>query len=175
MKTTRSLADSADIHIRSRHTQTVCRTCSILGLGLALALPAAATPFTTVNLVTDDQSVNAAQITDSHLINAWGISHSATSPFWVSSNGGLISALYSVNPSTNATSKVGLEVSIPGAGNVTGQAFNLGAMQGNFNGDAFLFVSEDGTISGWRGALGTSAEVLQTASALNSYKGRPSR
>src|SRR5262249_23641929 len=31
--------------------------------------------------------------------------------------------------------------------------------------------SEDGTISGWRQPLGTSAEVLQTASADNSYKG----
>jgi hypothetical protein len=35
----------------------------------------------------------------------------------------------------------------------------------------FLFVSEDGTISGWRMALGTNAEVLQTADPLNVYKG----
>jgi uncharacterized protein (TIGR03118 family) len=37
--------------------------------------------------------------------------------------------------------------------------------------DTFLFASEDGTISGWRGALGTTAEVLQAASAFNVYKG----
>ena len=170
MKTTRSTASSAAI-IRSRQTFAVGRACSALALGLALALPAAATPFRVFNLVTDDQSVNAAQITDPHLINAWGISHSATSPFWVSSNGQGISTLYAVNPLNNATSKIGLEVTIPGAGNVTGQVFNIGAATGNFNGDNFLFVSEDGTISGWRGALGTTAEVLQTASADNSYKG----
>ncbi|CAN5256380.1 hypothetical protein BH11PSE10_BH11PSE10_03130 [soil metagenome] len=32
-------------------------------------------------------------------------------------------------------------------------------------------MSEDGTISGWRGALGTTAEVLVTGSATNVYKG----
>jgi uncharacterized protein (TIGR03118 family) len=122
------------------------------------------------NLVTDDQTVNAAQITDPNLKNAWGISHSGTSPFWVSSNGGGISTLYRVDPLSNATTKVGLEVTIPGAGNVTGQVFNIGGA-GNFNGDNFLFVSEDGTISGWRGALGTDAEVLQLDSPANSYKG----
>jgi uncharacterized protein (TIGR03118 family) len=79
--------------------------------------------------------------------------------------------LYQVDPLTNATTKRPLEVAIPGAGNVTGQVSNPGAAAGSFNGDAFLFVSEDGTISGWRGALGTAAEVLQVGSADNSYKG----
>jgi uncharacterized protein (TIGR03118 family) len=170
MKTTRSTASSAAINIRSHHAFAIGRACSIFGLGLALALPAAATPFRVFNLVTDDQTVNAAQITDPNLKNAWGISHSGTSPFWVSSNGGGISTLYRVDPLSNATTKVGLEVTIPGAGNVTGQVFNIGGA-GNFNGDNFLFVSEDGTISGWRGALGTDAEVLQLDSPANSYKG----
>src|SRR5438552_3810990 len=63
-----------------------------LGLGLTLALgllaPAKAdTLFNQVNLVTDDQSVNPAFITDPYLVNAWGISRSANSPFWVSDNG----------------------------------------------------------------------------------------
>jgi uncharacterized protein (TIGR03118 family) len=171
MTTTRSTASSAAITPLSRPAFAIGRACSIFGLGLALALPAAATPFSVTNLVTDDQSANPAQITDPNLKNAWGISHSSTSPFWVSSNGAGLSMIYQVDPLTNATTKVGLEVTIPGAGNVTGQVFNIGAGTGNFNGDNFLFVSEDGTISGWRGALGTNAEVLQTASATNSYKG----
>jgi uncharacterized protein (TIGR03118 family) len=170
MKTTRSTASSAAI-THSRHAFAIGRLCSIVGLGVALALPAAATTFTVTNLVTDDQSVNAAQITDPNLLNAWGISYSPTSPFWVSSNEAGLSVLYRVDPLTNATTKLGLEVTIPGAGNVTGQVFNAGIAAGNFNGDNFLFVSEDGTISGWRGALGTNAEVLQTASPTNSYKG----
>ncbi len=136
---------------------------------VGLANPAAATLFGTANLVTNDPTANPGQITDASLVNAWGISHSPTSPFWVSDNGTGVSTLYRVDPATNATTKVGLEVKIPGAGNVTGQAFSNVA--GSFNGDAFLFVSEDGTISGWRGALGTNAEVLQIGSADNAYKG----
>jgi uncharacterized protein (TIGR03118 family) len=119
------------------------------------------------NLVTDDQSVNAAMITDPGLINGWGIGLSATSPFWVSSNGMGTSVIYSVNPLTQATTKVGLTVAIPGVGNPTGQVFSGKA--GQFNGEAFLFVSEDGTVSGWRGALGSNAEVLNSLSAV--YKG----
>jgi uncharacterized protein (TIGR03118 family) len=52
---------------------------------------------------------------------------------------------------------------------VTGQVFNGSGSA--FNGDSFLFVSEDGTISGWRGALGSSAETLLAGSSANVYKG----
>lgn len=140
-----------------------------LGFVLGITSHVQADFFTTVNLVTDDQSVNSAQITDPSLKNAWGISHSGTSPFWVSNNGTGTSTLYRVDPTTNATTKLGLTVTIPGDGSVTGQA-NSGA-GGGFNNDAFLFVSEDGTISGWRAALGTNAETLQSSSADNVYKG----
>ena len=125
--------------------------------------------FAVRNLVTDDQSASTATITDSQLQNAWGISSSSTSPFWVSANATGRATLYSVNPSTDSPSKLSLEVTIPGDGSVTGQVFSN--IAGNFNGDAFLFVSEDGTVSGWRRRLGTTAEVLQTALANNVYKG----
>jgi len=146
-----------------------------LTLVLGPDAPANAEVFDVTNLVTDDQSVNAAQLTDPHLKNAWGISHSSGSPFWVSSNGGGVAVLYSVNPTTNLTTKVLVgsppsDVMIPGAGTVTGQAFNSAGSPA-FNGDAFLFVSEDGTVSGWRGALGNAAETLQLASDANVYKG----
>lgn len=134
-----------------------------------LASPARAEPFAVTNLVTDDQTVNKAQITDTSLVNAWGISFGPTSPFWVSDNGSGVATLYNVNPLTNATSKLGLTVTIPGEGSVTGQVFSNVA--GSFNGDVFLFVSEDGTISGWRGALGTNAETLVLGDPANVYKG----
>ena len=142
-----------------------------LAAGVALmlvSLTSRAVEVSVTNLVTDDPSANPAAITDPGLLNAWGISMSAGSPFWVSSNGGGTSTLYRVDPVTQAVTKVALTVTIPGAGNPTGQVFNtLGA--GQFNGNAFLFVSEDGTVSGWRGSLGTSAEVLGSVSAV--YKG----
>ena len=124
-----------------------------------VALPCQA-QFAVANLVTDDQLANPAATTDDHLKNAWGVAASDSSPFWVSSNGSGIAVLYSVNPTTNATAKMGLEVTIPGEGSVTGQTFSNVA--GNFNGDTFLFVSEDGTVSGWRGALGTQRRDATT-------------
>jgi uncharacterized protein (TIGR03118 family) len=145
----------------------------ILQLGGAILTPVTAYAqyqFKTANLVTDDQGVNSALTTDMHLKNAWGISHSAGSPFWVSANGSGLSTLYAVSPQTNGTHKFGLEVVIPGDGTPTGQVFNT-ANASAFNKDLFLFVSEDGTISGWRGALGTNAEILQTGVPANVYKG----
>ena len=138
---------------------------------LCLATTLHATPFRVTNLVTDDPAFNPAPLTDPHLVNAWGVSHSPTSPLWVSDNGTGVSTLYRIDPATNAVTIVPLVVSIPGEGSVTGQAFNTGAGSGAFNGDLFTFVSEDGTISGWRGALGTNAETLQLGSPENAYKG----
>jgi len=115
------------------------------------------------------------------LKNAWGISHSGSSPFWVSDNGAGVATLYGVNPTTNAVTKISLTAdpsggvvipaTPPGSGTPTGQVFNTASATGAFDGDLFLFVSEDGTISGWRGQLGTVAEVLQTGFATNVYKG----
>jgi len=145
------------------------RTCSLAVLIVLASLAAAeAGLFSVTNLVTDDQSVNKAQITDAHLKNPWGVSFSPVAgPFWVSDNKTHLATLYTVDPSTNATAKQALEVTIPGVGNVTGQAANPTS---GFSGDPFLFVSEDGTISAWPGS-GTLALILQTGSTDNVYKG----
>jgi uncharacterized protein (TIGR03118 family) len=116
------------------------------------------TTYRQVNLVSDQPGV--ALLQDTNLVNAWGVSFSPTSPFWVSDNGTGKATLYSVTNDASGSPQVtkrSLEVSIPGEGNPTGQVFNNTT---NFHGDLFIFVSEDGTISGWRNALGTSAEVL---------------
>ena len=150
-------------------TKPVSLSAMVLAVGLiAATLPSHAVEVSVDNLVTDDQGANPAQITDPGLVNGWGISYSPTSPFWVSSNGGGTSTLYTVNPATQAATKVPLTVAIPGAGNVTGQVFNAGGAS-QFNGDNFLFVSEDGTVSGWRGSLGTTAETLASVNGI--YKG----
>jgi uncharacterized protein (TIGR03118 family) len=146
---------------------------ALCAAGVALALSAgvnAQVRVAVTNLVTDDQAAHAAQITDGALVNAWGLSYSPTSPFWASSNGMDLATLYSVSPATQATSKVGLTVTVP-VGGVTGQVFNSGSSSGAFNGDNFLFVGESGGIAGWRGALGTTAEMLQLPSTDNVYKG----
>ena len=143
---------------------------SAAGALLFLAQPVRAASFEVVNLVTDNQAAHAAQITDAGLVNAWGLASSATGPFWVSSNGAGTSTIYTVNPATQATLKSALVVTIPPGGSpVTGQVFSN--IAGQFHGNAFLFVSEDGTFSGWRGPLGAAAETLAAPAAANVYKG----
>src|SRR5437660_1449041 len=85
------------------------------------------TSFLVTNLVSDQPGV--APITDPKLVNPWGISHSPTSPFWVSDNGTASSTLYQGDsPTRPAFTKNPLEVSIPSAdpagATPTGQVFN---------------------------------------------------
>ena len=134
---------------------------AVTGLGVRTAT-ASPLGFNAIYLASDQPGV--ALSTDPQLVNAWGIAASPTSPFWIGSNGSGVSELYNA-----AGVKQALVVSIPGEGSVTGVVFNNVATA--FNGDTFLFDSEDGTISGWRGLLGTSAEILQLSSASNVYKG----
>jgi uncharacterized protein (TIGR03118 family) len=150
-----------------------------LALSLARVTPAQAGTYSAINLITNDQNAHKAQITDDQLKNPWGVSFSPNgSPFWVSDNGSGLTTLYTVDPTTDVTARVtfnGGFVTIPpppDMGTPTGQVFNTQSAS-SFNGDSFLFVSEDGTISGWKGSigLGNTAEVLQTGSDANVYKG----
>ena len=118
------------------------------------------THYQQINLVSDISGV--AQLQDTNLVNSWGISFAPTGPFWISDNGTGRTTLYAVTNDASGAPHVSrnpLVVTIPGEGSVTGQLKNNTTA---FNGDAFIFASEDGTISGWRGALGTNAEVLAT-------------
>ena len=177
--------------ISTETTMTAALTLRQPGLFLAAALltlasmPASAHDggdsngeYQQTNLVSDLPGVAILQ--DTNLVNAWGMSFSSGSPFWISDNGTGLSSLYSVTNDVDGVvqvTKLALQVSIPGEGNVTGQLFNG---TGAFHGDNFIFASEDGTISGWRNALGTTAEVLATRSTavykaitLTSSNGQP--
>ena len=106
---------------------------------------------------------------DPNLVNPWGLTESAGSPFWVSDNNAGVATLYSV-PGANNTpvSTLSLVVSIPNPGDVltptgtaTGAVFNIAGLQAfkitGFNAGGttktaaalFLFATEDGTIVGW--------------------------
>ena len=148
----------------------------MLAASLAMiSVPALAKPgkdktggYLQTNLISDLPGL--AQLQDPNLVNPWGISFSATSPFWISDNGSGLSTLYSVTNDPDGgphVVKQGLEVAIPGEGVPTGQLFDG---NGSFGGDIFIFAGEDGTISGWRPALSGAAELL--VSRTNAvYKG----
>jgi len=138
---------------------------------LAAALPAViwAGPingYTQTNLVSDIPGL--AAVTDPNLVNPWGIASSAASPFWISDNGSGKSTLYN-----SAGTPQALVVTIPGVGGNPGTPTEaLFNSTTNFNSDLFIFSTEDGTIEGWRGALGTTAETLFDSTSTSAvFKG----
>ena len=143
--------------------------CMVVVLGIVAPAQAGST-FSVTNLITNNQAVNPAQITDPNLVNPWGVSFSATSPLWVSNEGTGVASLYKITTSDQVsivTNPTLFPVMIQG-GEVTGQAFN--GSSSAFNGDPFLFVTLNGAIEGWRPALGNTAELLSPTSS-NSYDG----
>jgi len=120
-----------------------------------------ANSFTQTNLVSDIPGM--AKTPDPNLVNPWGVSFSPTSPFWISDNGTGLATLYN-----GAGDIIPLVVAVPPPGSApTGQVFNSSS---SFNGDLFIFATEGGTITGWRGALGTTAETLSPGTG-GVYKG----
>jgi uncharacterized protein (TIGR03118 family) len=139
--------------------QSAVKISRLVALFLALSFPSLtfAQHYTQTNLVTDMGS--SAPVTDSNLKNAWGLSRSTGSPWWVSDNGTGVSTLYNIagTTSTLAATVNPLVVVIPPPHGSTSTSTPTGQV---FNGSAdftlapgiparFIFVTEDGTISGW--------------------------
>ena len=124
------------------------------------------------NLVSDVPGL--AAFVDPNLKNPWGMSFSPTGPFWVSNQVTGTSTLY-----TAAGNPLSLVVTIPnkpGGGpptGPTGQVFNSTTdfLLSNGNKANFIFSNLDGTISGWNGGLGTTAEIRVTPTAPTVYTG----
>src|SRR5258706_2045221 len=103
------------------------------------------------NIVSDVAAGQADNI-DPNLVNPWGMSQSATSPFWTSNHDKANSTLYNGTGVANA-----LAVVVPTAGTTSTPGTPTGQINGNgaswklSNGGAasFIFATEDGTISAW--------------------------
>jgi len=120
----------------------------VFGAALMLVASAAMAQYQLTNLVSNQ--VGQAKHTDPLLVNAWGLAYGPGGPFWISDEGSGWSTLY-----TNAGVKQGLEVTIPsasgaGPGSPTGIVYN-GSQDFQVQDwpSIFLFVTLDGTISGW--------------------------
>jgi len=98
-----------------------------------------------------------ADHTDSNVVNAWGLDSGPTTPWWFSDNGTGKTTLFNVGTSTIVAT-----FTVPGAGgaqgNPTGLVFSGGTGFVVNNGVGapaaarFIFSSEDGTISAFKGA-----------------------
>jgi uncharacterized protein (TIGR03118 family) len=128
-----------------------------------------ATVYVQTNLVSDIAGL--AEATDPHLVNPWGVSFRAGSPFWVSNQGTNSTTLYSVANSTDINNPVPVfTVNIPttGAGpqGPTGQVSNTNPSSFNLTGGnhlsaAFIFADLNGTISAWNASLGTNGSTAE--------------
>jgi uncharacterized protein (TIGR03118 family) len=135
----------------------------IVGASLVLSFGVAALGqnYTQVNLVSNTSG--DASVTDPSLVNAWGMSRSTTSDWWVSDNKTGLSTLYSGNGTKNS-----LVVTIPA--NINNKTTKIGSPTGLiFNGSAtdfilsngaastFLFSTLDGTIAAWNATVALAA------------------
>ena len=146
---------------------------ALSALALALAGPAdahgggkGANVYKKRNLVSDIDGV--ARITDSNLVNPWGLAFGPATPAWVSDNGMDVSTLYSGGVRKSIPVTLPLVVGIPG-GAPTGVVFN--GTPGFKVGGApahFIFDSEAGTITAWN--AGTNA-VTEATTPDAVYKG----
>jgi len=147
---------------------------SLLCLGFVTRLSAHDHPsghYVQTNLVSDIPGLAAA--TDPHLVNPWGLSVSATGPWWVADNGTGLSTLYNGAGAIQA-----LVVTVPNIAGVTDPSAPTGTV---FNGTAadflvapgkpsrFLFCTEGGTIVGWNSGPTGVQMINNTGSAV--YKG----
>jgi uncharacterized protein (TIGR03118 family) len=141
------------------------RTPILVGILILASATGTRAGLTQTNLVSDQPGM--ALHRDSDLVNAWGMSHGTGGPLWISDNGPGLATLYD-----GKGVKSSLVVTIPpaGSGTPTGQVFNTFGSSA-FGGNAFIFVSEDGTISAWKGADGTMAQTMVPGSLTNVYKG----
>jgi uncharacterized protein (TIGR03118 family) len=112
--------------------------------------------YTVRNLVSD--GTIPADHTDTNLVNAWGLTATATSPWWVADNGTDATTLYDGAgvPQFPPPAPTPLVVSVPGAptGAVANTTSDFVVHSGASSGPArFLFATEDGTIRGWSPAV----------------------
>lgn len=116
----------------------------------------------------DSDIPSLAAHTDPNLVNPWGLAAFPNAPWWVSDNGTGLSTLY--DASGNIQSLVVVippSSSNPGAtGTPTGIVANTTS---GFRSAAFIFCTEDGTISTWTG--GNLANIVVDKGSAAVYKG----
>ena len=139
------------------------RLLAMLALGFGfLASQASGQHYLQTNLTADEAGV--ATNMDPHLVNAWGLTRGTTTPWWISDNGTGLSTLYSgagVASTLVVTVPTG-DPKLSPTGTPSGMIFNIGS---GFDLAAntparFMWVTEDGTISGWNSAVNPNTAVI---------------
>jgi uncharacterized protein (TIGR03118 family) len=161
--------------------KTVLLAFTALSLSAAL-VRAGSSGFIWRNLQSDIAGV--ARRVDPNLINPWGMALSPFNTIWVNDNGtGVATAYFSDgSPAPNSTNP--LVVTIPASATNTEGANPTGIVanntpffkvtkSGNSQPSRFIFVSEDGSISGWNPQLDNTNAILAVDNGASDaiYKG----
>ena len=161
-----------------------------LFLTLSCNMLPAATGYLVHNLVADVAATAKSDFYDPRIVNVWGLTASATSPFWTCDNGTGLSTIYTVNATNTTPLGTPNATTMP---NVPGPGGTMGACSGlvaniapattpptfpvTATGKApvaasFIFVTEDGLLSAWaNGADPANALVEVDNSKTAVYKG----
>jgi len=140
---------------------------------LSLSRSASAQHYQQTNLVSDVPGLAAT--TDPNLVNPWGIARGPSSPWWVADNGTGVSTLYN-----GLGQPIPLVVTIPPPPGGTPPSAPTGIV---FNESSdfevapdspalFIFVTEEGTISGWNPMVDLNNAILKVNNSGSAiYKG----
>lgn len=153
-------------------------TAAMMAAGGVLAAPASAASKVTETPLVSDGSV-AKTITDPNLVNPWGIAYDPGGAFWVSDN---VTGLTTLYDGTGAIQNLVVTIPPPagasGPSAPTGQVYNATTdftvtESGKTGAPAFIFATEDGTISGWAPSVDFARAVLavDNSSKQAVYKG----
>jgi uncharacterized protein (TIGR03118 family) len=175
---------------RSAHFQ---KSMLVGAIAVAAILPYAwradADPYVQTDLVSDLSGL--AHLTDSALVNPWGVSASPASPIWTSNQGTSTANLFSITPALAVTkvAPAGTDgnITIPPTGGPgpTGQVNNSNTSSfpvsvvsgGDGNSAHFIFANLNGTISAWDAGQNAFVQVttpgaLYTGLAINAAQTR---
>lgn len=168
---------SLNMRIENKAKPSRCNVRAFLSASVITAMMiaygvSAGTFYARTNLVSDVPGL--ATYHDTNLMGAWGITRSSGSPWWVNSTLGGVSLVFNGAGQPFPTNSP-LKVAIPPVPAVaSGIVFNGG---GGFNvasnaSASFIFVTLNGSISGWSGAQANKAlAVLKVSSPGASYFG----
>jgi uncharacterized protein (TIGR03118 family) len=156
--------------MKTIHTSIKTTLLVLITMSFAAAFARADT-YSWTNFQSDIAGV--AQHVDPNLVNPWGMAASPSGTIWVSDNGTGVSTLYHQDGTA-----VSLVVTIPtaarnrGTGNPTGVVFNGTTFfqvtkNGNSAPGLFIFVSEDGSISGWNPTLDQTNAIIAVDNGTN--------
>jgi uncharacterized protein (TIGR03118 family) len=152
---------------RRRLLTTVAAASAVLLLAL---LPAGATAasdnvYAVTNLVSD-QAGQAAN-PDSNLVNAWGLTSTAGSPWWVSANQTNVATVYRAN---GTTARPPVAVSSAPTGAVSNSSANFD-ITGTTVPATFIFSTENGQILAWASSVSGNTAMQEVATPDAVYKG----